>query len=536
VLQATFPPPKEVFRIRMESITHRKVSRPEANASPDTVSKKQIRDASTRGQFLYGDLFLAALLPPVLVMLAFGGRPMLIAICFGSMFTYIFDIFGAMEVCHRRSSLRLIFYSLQTTVLSIVVTLMCLWGTLLYAARFLLQESLLNLGVVFMLTTLIGLVFLALAGQFRALRIEFESSFYFIEAILMAVTPLVSSAILTWFIAVEFPSLDLSFAFCVCHFIYTQVLLHPRPTSHPNPTKSSVITHWGGGPYVLSLPMVVAVYLTPVILCPALHITMHHAVAMSSSLHQLFHFGLSCLFPVMTITLSAERQLLYWPEPERPILASLLFLVKVVVSAGLALCLQTNELLEDLKDFSGMQEPYASLVLLSVVLLLLGALILHRLIPPPGERKSTPPSPLLSSPLLPVSSPPSQHLVISGLLDACIAAAFILAAGERPPRVPHSLSLSDSARSVGSARPQEKRRGICRRTHLARGGLAHGDLSRTCGTCAKQPHGPPQRSLPFPGQRDGGRLPPPLHCPAPAAPRPRHLLAGQSLDCHPLIL
>jgi hypothetical protein len=237
-----------------------------------------------------------------------------------------------------------------------------------------------------MLSTLLGLVFLALAGQFRALRLEFESSFYFAETILMAVTPLVSSTILTWFIAVEFPSLDLSFAFSVCHFLFVQLLLHPRPTSHPNIAKSSLITHWGGGPYVLSLPMVVAVYLTPVIICPALHITMHHAVAMSSSLHQLFHFGLSCLFPVLTVILSAERQLLYWPEAERPILASVLFLLKVIVLAGLALCLQTNELLEDLKDFSGLQEPYASLVLLSVVLLLLGALILHRLLPAPGDR------------------------------------------------------------------------------------------------------------------------------------------------------
>jgi hypothetical protein len=88
----------------MESITHRKAAlrsaSPASASTADQNPNKPLTDTQTpiRGQFLYGDLFLTALLPPSLVMLAFGGRPMLISICFGSMFTYIFDIFGAMEV------------------------------------------------------------------------------------------------------------------------------------------------------------------------------------------------------------------------------------------------------------------------------------------------------------------------------------------------------------------------------------------------------------------------------------------------------
>lgn len=311
-------------------------------------------------------------------------------------------------------------------MLSIVVTLMCLWGTLIYAARLLLQDSFLNIGILVILTVLMCLIFFALAGQFRALRLEFESSFYFIETVLMATIPLISSTILTWFIAVEFPSVDLSFAFSVCHFLYCQLLLYPRLASHPSTGKTSKITHWGGGPYVLSIPMVIAVYLTPVILCPALHITMHHSIAMSSSLHRLFHFGLSCLFPIMTVILSAERQLLYWPEAERPIIASLLFLMKIFTSIGIAVCLQTTEMLEDLKDFSGLQEPYASLVFLFIIILLLTALVLHWLIPPRGECKLA--SETSSQHTVSVHS--SHNLFISGLLDACIAAAVILAAGE----------------------------------------------------------------------------------------------------------
>ena len=229
----------------------------------------------------------------------------------------------------------------------------------------------------------------------------------------MTTIPLISSTILTWFIAVEFPSLDLSFAFTICYFGYCQLLLPPRPSSHPS-AKNSLITHWGGGPYVLSLPMVIGVYLTPIILCPALHLTMHHAVTMSSSIHKLFHFGLSCLFPILTVILSAERHLQYWPEVERPVISSLFFLFKILVTLGLTLCLQTNEFLEDIKDFSGLQEPYASIVFLLT---------------------------LTDSPLT-VTSNTSRNFCISGLLDACIAAAVIFAAGDRYEMRSRSETLS----------------------------------------------------------------------------------------------
>jgi hypothetical protein len=48
--------------------------------------------------FRHGELLIMSLAPAVLVMLAFGGKPSLVAICFGSLFSYIFDILGAMEV------------------------------------------------------------------------------------------------------------------------------------------------------------------------------------------------------------------------------------------------------------------------------------------------------------------------------------------------------------------------------------------------------------------------------------------------------
>lgn len=48
--------------------------------------------------FAYGTALMLALSPPLAVLLAFGGRPTIVALCFGSIVAYIFDILGTMEV------------------------------------------------------------------------------------------------------------------------------------------------------------------------------------------------------------------------------------------------------------------------------------------------------------------------------------------------------------------------------------------------------------------------------------------------------
>lgn len=65
----------------------------------DVTSQSSIDPVSTvEPQFLYGTLLFSSLVPPLLIVLAFCGKPGLIALCFGSMFAYIFDVIGAMEV------------------------------------------------------------------------------------------------------------------------------------------------------------------------------------------------------------------------------------------------------------------------------------------------------------------------------------------------------------------------------------------------------------------------------------------------------
>jgi hypothetical protein len=53
---------------------------------------------SAEPKFRYGTLLIGCLLPALLVIVAFCSKPGLIAICFGFLFAYIFDLIGAMEV------------------------------------------------------------------------------------------------------------------------------------------------------------------------------------------------------------------------------------------------------------------------------------------------------------------------------------------------------------------------------------------------------------------------------------------------------
>lgn len=257
---------------------------------------------------------------------------------------------------------------------------MCEWGALIYASQNILHESLANLGILGVLTLLLIMIFFALAGQFRGLRAEFETSFYYMESVLMATIPLVASTILTWFVCVEFPGLDLPTSFSVIYYIYLVLMITPRPSSHPSARAKSqtALGIWTSGPYVLSVPVVVAVYLTPLVLCPALHYIVHHNVAMSGSVHRLLDFLNSFLLPLMMVVLAAERHTLYWADNQaRGRVVDILFSLKIWVAAILTVTMQTNSFVEEIKAFSGIEEPYASLTTIMAVCFILLAVYLH---------------------------------------------------------------------------------------------------------------------------------------------------------------
>jgi hypothetical protein len=305
--------------------------------------------------FRHGELLITSLIPAILVMLAFGGRPSLVAICFGSLFSYIFDVLGAMEA----------------TVLCVVVSLMSVWGTLLYSARHLLEESLMNMSVLFVLSLVLIMVFFAVGGMFRGLRMEFDAVFYFMETLMFASIPLLNASVVSWFLSVEFPMMDLGFTFTTCYYLFLVVLAYPRLCSQP------VISHRNktSNKFVLSFPVLYAMYLIPVVMSPVLYLTLHHNVSMTS-MHRLVGMILSIFYPVLMVILAAERHTDYYPDESRKAVSNFLFIGKVFVSLGMVILFQSNDIIEEIKFFSGLPEPFASLtIIFSASLLLLSALL-----------------------------------------------------------------------------------------------------------------------------------------------------------------
>jgi hypothetical protein len=255
--------------------------------------------------------------------------------------------------------------------LCVVVALMGIWGTLLYSGRHLLEESLLNVSMLLVLSLVLLLLFFAVAGMFRGLRLEFDSVFYFMETFLFAVIPLLNASVVSWFVSVEFPMMDLGLTFCSIYYLFLVVLAYPRICSHPMTSHKNKAAN----KFVLSFPVLYAMYLVPVVMSPLLYLSLHHNVSMTS-LHRLVGMVVAVFYPVLLVILAAERHTDYYPEESRKAVSNFLFIGKVFSALAMVILFQSHDIIEEIKFFSGLSEPFASLtIIFSAALLLLSALL-----------------------------------------------------------------------------------------------------------------------------------------------------------------
>jgi hypothetical protein len=255
-----------------------------------------------------------------------------------------------------------------------------LWATMVLSARMMLAESIFNFPLVIVMGVVLIAIFLVICGHFKSLLIEFESSFHFVEVVLFATIPLLSSVIISWFLCVEIPSLSLPFCFSTCYSLYTIWLLSPRPSSHPSSATANSFEKTS----VYTLPAVVAktVYAIPVIVSPLLHIALCHNVILSSARRQT-DIANAFLYPLLCMLMCAESHIDYWngyDENYRRILKLKLSDCKLATSALLFFFLQNHPVLDDLKSLSGLARPIASLFLCGAALLGSVTMYLHRYI------------------------------------------------------------------------------------------------------------------------------------------------------------
>lgn len=350
----------------------------------------QMPAAPKEPAFLYSDLLLSALAVPLLILLAFGGKPTLLVLAFGAIVSYIFDLLGSVE----------------GTLMVALVTVLGVWASLVWAARVLLRQSLGNFIMLAVMGALLAFLYVLLAALFRSVRAEFETTLHFCETLVFATLPLLASCLVTWFVCVELPGLDAPTVLATSYFLYVLVLSSPRPSSGSAP-------HAPRMRRVLSPHLAAAIYALPVFLCPCVHAAFnHHALyraAVGGHLGRLSGLAIAGLFPLLLMAQAALSHG-YHIAPAAGndgssiaeatgassastatsrgtfnLVTSALQTTKVTAVSGLLLCLQSRPYFADLKRASGLAEPLASLLFV-----LIGALTAAGVWVSSGGRGATP--------------------------------------------------------------------------------------------------------------------------------------------------
>ncbi len=92
----------------MESVVRRKQYNTASAGDTDTLNDRNLNTDSNNStaklmssepEFSHGLLILKGLIPTILIIFAFGGRPSILILCLGTLISYIFDLLGTVEVC-----------------------------------------------------------------------------------------------------------------------------------------------------------------------------------------------------------------------------------------------------------------------------------------------------------------------------------------------------------------------------------------------------------------------------------------------------
>lgn len=307
-------------------------------------------------QFQYINIIFLSLIPPLLVLAMFCGKPIVFALFFGGIFSYIFDILGGVEA----------------TVLTIIATLMSIGGIIVFSGRHLLYQSVMNSFLIIVLEMSLVILFLPIAASFKMLLREFKHTFISIETLLFATIPIISASILTWFLCIELPSLDLSLTFSSIYCAYLYIFGRPRASSFSDSNKTAV--------NILSKHIVIAMYIIPVLFAPILHISLHFHVPIPA-FHRIAGLCFSLLFPLILLAFVSEKHVDYWVDEStgtdiiRPIRILKYCLVGIAF-----VCLQAHPFFDEIKAISGFSDIFATVLACASCFILVLAYIIDEIV------------------------------------------------------------------------------------------------------------------------------------------------------------
>ncbi len=223
----------------------RKTSTSGAKSSSVITDANETDDLSSATKsmgFMHAELLLKCLIPPLLVMLTFGGKPTLLIMCLGVLLMHTLDMLGSVE---------------GSVVVSICL-LVTMWCSLLWGARLLLDESMLNFCLLIVMGAILLYTLVCVLSQYKSILYDFHDAFNYMEHVIFMTLPLYGSALVTWFISIEFGGVSstnsISFSaqmaqphlvFAIVYYSYLYFLAAPRVSSartsflRPKSNKSS---------------------------------------------------------------------------------------------------------------------------------------------------------------------------------------------------------------------------------------------------------------------------------------------------------
>ena len=252
---------------------------------------------------------------------------------------------------------------------------------LVWAARVFISESVYNFSVIILMWIVLVYCFLVSCNYFTGIVNDVGVVLAVMDQLMFATLPLVAAALLSWFLCIEVPSLDLLLCFNGVYFVYVLFLGRPRPISAKK--ASSPTSPSGTQRSLLPSHVLILMYIIPIVMTVLMHIAIHHNV-LSTHHTRVTNFILSIIVPSLLMTYCAHKQL---ASPATSFhanddflaanLSKFLEVSTFVLSCALIYCLQSHPLFDELKSFSELSDDVAGVAILGAVFFVFAAFAIH---------------------------------------------------------------------------------------------------------------------------------------------------------------
>ena len=113
-------------------------------------------------------------------------------------------------------------------MISLVVTMLSEIACIVWSSRVFLSESIWNFSLILLIWIVIFYTFIITCNFFYGIVREFAMILSILNLLIFVTLPTIGSAIISWFLCIEIPSLELGRCFVITYFIYMIYLIKPR--------------------------------------------------------------------------------------------------------------------------------------------------------------------------------------------------------------------------------------------------------------------------------------------------------------------